>query len=212
MSDVVDTIGSHRLIAILRAETAELAVGLAHAAYDGGLRVIEITFTVPEAPKVINELDRELGDAIIGAGTVLDVASVKAAAKAGARFIVAPNIDPEVIETAKTAGVCVCPGGATPTEVAHARKLGADLVKVFPASFLGGPEYLRALLQPMPDLRLVPTGGIGPEDVVTYLRAGAFAVGVGSALFYRELATPADALAIAARARGLLERVGGATI
>jgi 2-dehydro-3-deoxyphosphogluconate aldolase/(4S)-4-hydroxy-2-oxoglutarate aldolase len=212
MSEVVDFIGQHRLIGIVRTDSPRVAEGSAHAAYEGGLRVLEITFSVPEAPGLITRLSSDLEDAIIGAGTVLDTTSVRAAIDAGARFIVAPNTDPEVIQAAQSAGVCVCPGAATPTEVAHARRLGADLIKIFPAFTLGGPDYIRALLQPLPELRLVPTGGVNPDDVVTYLRAGCFAVGLGGALFYRGIDTAADALAIAARARGLVERVQNSTI
>jgi 2-dehydro-3-deoxyphosphogluconate aldolase/(4S)-4-hydroxy-2-oxoglutarate aldolase len=126
---------------------------------------------------------------------------------AGARFIVAPNVDPDVVAAAKSAGVAVCPGAATPTEAAYAHRLGAEVIKIFPVSDLGGAEYIRTLLQPLPHLRLMPTGGVTPENMLDYLRAGAFAVGLGSALFYRELHTAADALAISARARAVVERV-----
>lgn len=212
MSETLDAIGKRRLIGIVRTDSAELAEGSARAAYEGGMRILEITFSVPEVPRLISRLSGDLEGAIIGAGTVLDTESARAAIDAGARFIVAPNLDPEVIQVAKSAGVCVCPGAATPTEVAYARRLGADLIKLFPAFTLGGPDYVRALLQPMPDLRLVPTGGVDPDEVVNYLRAGCFAVGLGSALFYRALDTAADALAITARARALVERVETADI
>lgn len=212
MSEIVDAIARHRLIGIVRADSAEAAEALARAAYDGGVRILEITFTVPDAPKVIASLSAGMEGATVGAGTVLDVGSARAALDQGAHFIVAPNVDPEVIAAAKAAGVCVCPGAATPTEAAYARRLGADLVKIFPASLLGGTGFVRALLQPMPDLRLVPSGGIGPDDVVGYLKAGAFAVGLGGGLFYRGIETATDALAIAARARALVERVQGFSV
>jgi 2-dehydro-3-deoxyphosphogluconate aldolase/(4S)-4-hydroxy-2-oxoglutarate aldolase len=212
MSEIVDAIGRHRLIGIVRTDSAGHAEASARAAYDGGMRILEITFSVPDAPKVIAELSASIADAVVGAGTVLDVASARAALEHGARFIVAPNVDPEVIAAGKAAGACVCPGAATATEVADARRLGADLIKIFPASLLGGPEFVRALLQPMPDLRLVPSGGITPDDVVAYLRAGAFAVGIGGGLFYRRPDRTGDTLAIAARARALVERVHGSAI
>ena len=198
MQERLSFIGQHKLIGIIRADSVEQALMAARAGHRGGLRLIEVTFSVPDAAKAISLVRDELPDCLIGAGTVLDVEQARLAADAGAQFVVAPDTNPEVVNLCKERGVLACPGAATPTEIRGALRLGADLVKVFPAGLLGGPAYLRALRQPLPEVRLVPTGGVSAENAADYLAAGAFAVAMGANIFSRE--------AIAAGDVGTIER------
>ena len=147
----------------------------------GGLKLIEITCTVPDYVKVIARIKEHEG-AVAGAGTVTDMERAKAVVEAGVKFVVAPNVDEEVIAFAKQAGCVVMPGAATPTEILRAWKLGADVVKVFPINALGGSSFLGLVKGPLPDVRLMPTGEIEMEQIDEYLRAGAFCVGVGEAI------------------------------
>jgi 2-dehydro-3-deoxyphosphogluconate aldolase/(4S)-4-hydroxy-2-oxoglutarate aldolase len=164
----------------------EAALMVARAAHRGGLRLIEVTFAVPEAAQVISILREELADSLVGAGTTLQASQARAAARAGAQFIVAPDTNPEVVKVARESSILVCPGAATPTEITTALRLGAQMVKLFPASLLGGPAYLRALRDVLPHARLVPTGGVTVANAAQYLAAHAFAVGMGGTLFKRE--------------------------
>lgn len=167
---------------VIRAESADQALKAVQAILAGGIPVIEITFTVPGAMEIIRELADSLGEqALLGAGTVLDPETAQGAISAGAEFIVAPNTNLQVIETTKQNGKVSIPGAFSPTEVAAAWQAGADLVKIFPASVLG-PVYLKDLHGPMPDVPLMPTGGIDLDNVADYLKAGAATVGVGSSL------------------------------
>jgi len=204
-----DFIGRHKLFAVIRTDSMELALMVARAAHRAGVRLIEVTFTVPEAAQVISMLREELTYSMIGAGTVLESEQAQAAAKAGAQFVFAPNTNPEVVRVAKDNGVLACPGTATPTEVANALRLGADIVKVFPAAWLGGPSYLRALRELLPDARLVPTGGVDATNAPQYLAAGALAVGMGSTMFRREHLQARDMEAVERAARECVAAVAG---
>jgi len=203
-------IGKHRLFGVIRTDSLEQALMAARAARRGGLRLIEVTFTVPEAAQVISLLREELTGCLIGAGTVLEIEQARAAAAAGAAFIFAPDANPEVVRAAKEAGVLACPGAATPTEITAAVRLGADLVKVFPAGLLGGPAYLRALREVLPGVRLVPTGGVDIGNAAEYLACGAFAVGMGAAMFPRQALAAGDLDAIERAAREAVASVRGA--
>lgn len=182
-NETLRRIGELGVVLVVRAESAEEALGGIRAVVEGGIRVVEITFTVPGAPSVIRDVKREMGDhVLLGAGTVLHPEDAEDAVDAGAKFLVAPNTDERVIGAAKRQGVPILPGAFTPTEIIRAWDLGADAVKIFPAN-AGGPPYLRALRGPLPHIPLVPTGGVDENTVGDFFRAGAFAVGAGGALF-----------------------------
>lgn len=171
------------VVPIVRAPSAAAAVALAEAVTAGGLKVLEIALTVPDAPRVIGQLADACGDEVLlGAGSVLDVAAARDCIAAGARFIVSPALKPDVVTHCHRHGLAVIPGALTPTEVAQAWAAGADLVKVFPVSALGGASYIRALKAPMPQLDLMPTGGVTLASLPEYFAAGAAVVGAGSEL------------------------------
>jgi 2-dehydro-3-deoxyphosphogluconate aldolase/(4S)-4-hydroxy-2-oxoglutarate aldolase len=170
------------LVAIVRASRGELLADVAEALLAGGVDVIEITFTVPRAERVVEEVARRLGDhVLLGAGTVLDPETARLALAAGAQFLVAPNVNPRVIQLAKRYEKLVFPGAFTPTEILTAWEAGADVVKVFPCDSVG-PAYIKALRGPFPQIRLMPTGGVTLETAAAFLRAGACALGVGGSL------------------------------
>ena len=182
-AEVIRRIEEGVIVPVIRAATPELALRAAHAILAGGISIFEITMTVPDAPAVIRTLARELGErALVGAGTVLSAAAAHQCVDAGAAFIVSPGLDPDTIVEAHARGVPALPGALTPTEVIAAWNLGADLVKIFPVSALGGASYLRALRGPLPQVKLLPTGGITAANAAEYLAAGAVALGIGSEL------------------------------
>jgi 2-dehydro-3-deoxyphosphogluconate aldolase/(4S)-4-hydroxy-2-oxoglutarate aldolase len=170
------------IVAVMRAPDGKLLVEVAQALRAGGVQVMEVTFTVPGAIRVLEKVADELGDSVlVGAGTVLDVETARAALLAGAEFIVSPSLDVEVIRMCRRYDKLVLPGALTATEVVRAWEAGADIVKIFPAD-LGGPNYLKALQGPLPHIRLMPTGGVNLQTAAEFLRAGACALGVGGAL------------------------------
>jgi len=176
----IETVG---VVPVIRAPSPELALLACEAILAGGISVFEITMTVPDAPAVIRALRTRLGGrALVGAGTVLDAADARACIEAGAEFIVSPGFDPATIAAAHDAGIAAMPGALTPTEVIAAWKAGADIVKIFPASALGGASYLKALKGPLPQVKLMPTGGVNVNTAKDFLAAGAVALGVGSEL------------------------------
>jgi 2-dehydro-3-deoxyphosphogluconate aldolase/(4S)-4-hydroxy-2-oxoglutarate aldolase len=170
------------LLAVVRGESQAAALEVVGALIEGNVLGIEITFTTPEAPRVMQELGEEYGNRILlGAGTVTTHEQVKRAAEAGATFLVSPGCDPELMPVMLETGLLVLPGALTPSEVMIARRLGAQAVKLFPGSS-GGPSYLKALSGPFPDIPFVPTGGVSLENIADWFAAGAFAVGAGGAL------------------------------
>ena len=180
------------IVAIIRAPSSEQLVNVARALYDGGIDVIEVTLTVPRALEIIAEVNKELGDKILlGAGSVLDAETARSAMLAGAEFIVSPVVNSGVISICKRYGKVVTPGAFTPTEVLSAWEAGADIVKVFPAD-IGGPSYLQAIHDPLPQVRLMPTGGVNLETLRDFVRAGACAVGLGSALVEKKAVLEGD--------------------
>ena len=180
------------IVAIIRASSGEQLVGVAEALYAGGIDVIEVTFTVPRVLEILADVREALGEKILlGAGTVLDPESARAAMLAGAEFIVCPNVDVDVIRMCRRYGKLVMPGALTPTEVVTAWEAGADIVKVFPAD-VGGPGYLKALAGPLPQVKLLPTGGVDLNTIGSFLDAGACAVGLGSALVEKEAVARGD--------------------
>jgi 2-dehydro-3-deoxyphosphogluconate aldolase/(4S)-4-hydroxy-2-oxoglutarate aldolase len=198
---ILDGILECGIAAVVRAESADLALKAIEAALEGGVNVIEVTFTVPGALEIIRTLAKTLGgDAILGAGTVLAPQTATDAIEAGARFIVSPCISIPVIEAAKLKGVPVFPGALTPTEVVTAWQSGADLVKIFPANVMG-PSYLKDLHGPLPQVKFMPTGGVGLDTAMDYLKAGAAALGVGGDLINKKLMAEGNFAEITARAR-----------
>lgn len=175
------------IIPVIRADTEATALRIAEALVAAGLGVIEITMTVPNAMSVMASAVKRFGaDAIIGAGTITTAAMAGEAVDCGCTFLVTPGVLPKVVTVARARGVPVICGALTPTEILAAHQAGADLVKVFPASAVGGPAYIRAVRGPLPHVGLVATGGVGLATVVPYFEAGVVAVGVGSELISRE--------------------------
>lgn len=204
---ILDGILECGIAAVVRAESADLAHKAIQAALEGGVNVIEVTFTVPGALEIIRDLAKTIGgDAILGAGTVLTPQTATDAIEAGARFIVSPCTSMAVIEAAKLKGVPVFPGALTPTEVVTAWQSGADLVKIFPANVVG-PSYLRDLHGPLPQVKFMPTGGVGLDTAMDYLKAGASALGVGGDLINKKLMAEGNFAEITARARKFREIV-----
>jgi 2-dehydro-3-deoxyphosphogluconate aldolase/(4S)-4-hydroxy-2-oxoglutarate aldolase len=180
--DTLTRVFNSGIVAVVRAPSGEKLVEVARALLSGGVEAIEIAFTVPGAHRVLEQVADRLGDEILlGAGTVLDPETARTALLAGAEFIVAPTVNLDVIRLCHRYDKAVMPGALTPTEVLSAWEAGADVVKVFPSD-LTGPRYLKALHGPLPQVRLMPTGGVNLETAADFLRAGAFALGVGGAL------------------------------
>ena len=180
---VFDRIVAEGLVPVIRVTSAAEAIDVADAIKVGGCSVIEITMSVPGAIDVIKELTKKYGDSIImGAGTILDPETGRAALLAGAQFIVAPTLNLELIRLAHRYSAVVIPGAMTPTEILTAWEAGADMVKVFPAAQLGGPEYIKALRGPMPQILYVPTGGVSLQNAGAFIKAGATALGAGGEL------------------------------
>lgn len=170
------------VIGIVRADSAERAVKLARQIWDAGVSVVEVALTTPGGLDAITELSRNIPEgAVLGAGTVLDASTARLAVLAGAQVLVTPTVVEDVIDVAKRYGVATVIGAATPTEMLRAQTLGADLVKVFPASNWT-TKALSDMLQALPQLRCVPTGGVTPESAADWISSGAVAVGLGSAL------------------------------
>jgi 2-dehydro-3-deoxyphosphogluconate aldolase/(4S)-4-hydroxy-2-oxoglutarate aldolase len=171
------------LIPVLRAQSAAESLQLADAIAAGGVPVLEVTMTVPGAIEVIRQIVEHSGDRIlVGAGTVMDPETARACMLAGAQFIVSPTLNLKTIEFCRRERVPVFPGAMTPTEIVTAWDAGADAVKVFPCSAVGGAKYLKALKAPLPQIALIPTGGVSLATAAEFLAAGAFALGVGGDL------------------------------
>ena len=182
MTDLLATLKANRILAVVRAPSAESAIRATEALVAGGITGIEITYSTPEAPRVIRELAARYGEQIyLGAGTVTTPEEAAKAAEAGARFLVSPGTRRELTVTMKATGLLVMTGALTPSEVMAAIEYGVDVVKIFPAS-LGGPAYLKSLRGPFPNVALMPTGGVTPENIGDWFAAGAVAVGAGGDL------------------------------
>ncbi|RVU55095.1 bifunctional 2-keto-4-hydroxyglutarate aldolase/2-keto-3-deoxy-6-phosphogluconate aldolase [Anaerosphaera multitolerans] len=170
------------IVAVIRGKDANEALEYSRACVEGGVNVLEITFTVPNAVDVLKELNYNLKDnALLGAGTVLDPITARLAIMNGAKFIVSPSFDEEVAKLCNLYQVPYMPGCMTPTEITNALKFGVDVIKVFPGSAFG-PRYFKDIHGPLPNVNLMPTGGVNVENVSEWIKNGAFAVGVGSSL------------------------------
>lgn len=182
-SEIARRIEVTGIIPIVRAPSAELGARAARAVLAAGIDVIEITMSVPNALDLLRELHGEIGNqVVIGAGTVLDPKTARDCIAAGAQFIVAPGFDADTVSACHALDKPCMPGALTPTEVITAWRAGADMVKVFPCSAVGGASYLRALKAPLPQIKLLPTGGVDVHTAADFIKAGASALGVGASV------------------------------
>lgn len=205
--DKLNLIRQTGVIAIMRASSSGQLIAAADAIREGGVRVIEVTMTTPGALGVIAEAAARYGDEVLfGAGTVLDPETARAAILAGAGFIVAPTLNLRVIEMGHRYGIPVLPGCATPTEALTAWEAGAELIKLFPAEF-GGPALVRAILAPLPQLELVPVGGVNLDNAAEFIRSGAAALGLGTALVNQKLLDAGDRVELTRRAAAFILEV-----
>jgi 2-dehydro-3-deoxyphosphogluconate aldolase/(4S)-4-hydroxy-2-oxoglutarate aldolase len=179
---IIEKLREIGLVPVLRAESEEQALGIASAIADGGVTVLEITMTVPGAIRVMSRLTKERPDILVGAGTVLDAETARMCMLEGAQFVVSPALNLKTIEMCHRYSIPVLPGALTPTEVVTAWQAGADVIKVFPASALGGAKYLKSLKAPLPQVEMIPTGGVSLATAKEFLEAGSFALGVGADL------------------------------
>ncbi len=170
------------VVPVLRAENEVQALAMAEAIADGGLTVMEVTMTVPGAIGLLRRLATKRPDVVMGAGTVLDPETARMCILEGAQFIVSPALNKQTVELCQRYSVAVLPGALTPTEVIAAWQCGGDVIKVFPAQAMGGPAYLKSLKSPLPQIDLIPTGGVSLSTAREFLEAGAFALGVGADL------------------------------
>jgi len=195
------------IVAVIRSESPDLLVDVAEALLAGGVEVMEVTFTVPRAARVIEKVADKLGSRILlGAGTVLDPETARAAFLVGAEFIVSPTVNVEVIQMCRRYSKLCMPGAFTPTEVITAWEAGADIVKIFPSDLVG-PKYLRLLHGPLPHVRLMPTGGVNLDTAAEFLAAGACALGVGSSLVDQKALAAGDMKKIESLARQFVAKV-----
>ena len=208
LEDFVKRLGDERATAIVRWHEQEGAAAAMEAAVRGGFQIVEFTMTTPGALELVREYSKREA-LVVGAGTVLTVQEAESAVEAGARFLVSPVVDEAVVEAAASLGVAAIPGAHTPTEMLRAHDAGAPLIKLFPAP-AGGPAWLRALLGPLPFLRVVPTNGVSAGNAGDWLNAGAFAVGFATALFDPDLLARGEFGAIEEAARHILGRVRAA--
>jgi 2-dehydro-3-deoxyphosphogluconate aldolase/(4S)-4-hydroxy-2-oxoglutarate aldolase len=181
-SEVIEKIKQTGVLPVIRADSATEAEQVIKAIKRGGITTIEITMTVPNATDLIAHLSKSDADILIGAGTVLDVETARKCVEAGAKFIISPALNVETIKFCNAREIVVMPGALTPTEVIAAWQAGADFVKVFPASAVGGANYLKSLKAPLPHIKLIPTGGVSLKNAADFFLAGAEAVGVGADL------------------------------
>jgi 2-dehydro-3-deoxyphosphogluconate aldolase/(4S)-4-hydroxy-2-oxoglutarate aldolase len=208
-TEILERIKSEKVIALIRADGPGSLLDCARALSAGGLNVIELTMTTPGAMELVAELSRKLPEVLIGLGTVLDAETARAGVAAGAKFIVTPALRPKVVRTCVQLGVPILSGALTPTEIAAADDLGADVIKIFPAEFFG-PAYIKSLRAVFPQVQFLPTGGVTVKTIAEFLRAGAFATAAGSALVDNASLKARDWAAITARAREFVQAAASA--
>jgi 2-dehydro-3-deoxyphosphogluconate aldolase/(4S)-4-hydroxy-2-oxoglutarate aldolase len=208
--DKVDTLNIIRetgVIAIMRAQSSDQLIAAADAIKKGGVKVIEVTMTTPGALGVIKEAKARYGsDVIFGAGSVLDAETGRAAILAGADFVVSPTLNLELVKLCNRYSIPTSPGCYTPTEIITGWEAGADFIKIFPASF-GGPSLIKALLAPLPQVRLIPVGGVNLDTAADFIAKGAAALGVGSSLVNQKLLDAGDLDELTRRATAFIEQV-----
>jgi 2-dehydro-3-deoxyphosphogluconate aldolase / (4S)-4-hydroxy-2-oxoglutarate aldolase len=209
--DVLRRIYEVGVVPVVRAASASEAIQVVEAIRAGGLAILEITMTVPGAVKVIEEIANRYGDEVlVGAGTVLDPKTARACILAGARFVVSPALNVQTIEFCRNSSVAVFPGALTPTEVVTAWQAGADAVKVFPCGAVGGAKYLASLKAPLPQIEMIPTGGVSLATAASFIAAGAFALGVGADLVDLKAMRSGEPERVAQAARAYIAAVAGA--
>lgn len=207
-AEVMQRLRNTGIIPVVRAESAEQAMRAVDAVKAGGVDIVEVTMTVPGAVQLIEQLAKRYGhEVLIGAGTVLDPETARECIRAGAQFIVSPALNEETIECCRASDIAVLPGALTPTEVVRAWTAGADAVKVFPAGAVGGASYLKSLKAPLPQIELVPTGGVSLKTAADFIKAGAMALGVGADLIDLTALREGREELITERARQFLEIV-----
>ncbi len=200
--EIIQRIKETKIIPVIRTDSADKARIIIEALVKGGIDVLEVTMTIPGAVDLIAELTNQYKEtAIIGAGTVLDKETAQKCIEAGAEFIVSPILNLETVFFCNQNEITVMPGALTPTEIYTAKKAGADMVKVFPVSAMGGATYIKAVKTVLPHVEIVPTGGVNLEDAVDYIKAGALAVGMGGEL------TKDKESVITKQARNLLNQI-----
>ncbi|HEX8566054.1 MAG TPA: bifunctional 2-keto-4-hydroxyglutarate aldolase/2-keto-3-deoxy-6-phosphogluconate aldolase [Pyrinomonadaceae bacterium] len=206
--EVIQKIVEIGLVPVIRASSEDEAMRVIDAILKGGISVLEITMTVPRAMKVMETLAERYGtDALIGAGTVLDAETARMCILSGAKFVISPALNLETIQLCKRYSITVMPGALTPTEVVTAWQAGADFVKVFPCSAMGGASYIKGLKAPLPQIELVPTGGVNLKTAADFIKAGSSALGVGADLVDVEAIRAGEASVVTERARQFLEIV-----
>ena len=210
-AEVMQRLRDTGIIPVVRAESAEQAMRAVDAVKAGGVEIVEVTMTVPGAVQLIEQLaDRYGHEALIGAGTVLDPQSARDCIQAGAQFIISPALNEATIDACRAKDIVVLPGALTPTEVFRAWAAGADAVKVFPAGAVGGASYLKSLKAPLPQIELVPTGGVSLKTAADFIKAGAMALGVGADLIDLAALRDGHEELITERARQFLDIVHAA--
>lgn len=203
-TDILNRLRAQKVVALIRADSADSLLDCARALQAGGLGAIELTMTTPGAIDMVAKVAKALPDALIGLGTVLDAETARAGVAAGAKFIVTPAVRPAVIAACRELQVPILSGALTPTEACNAWDAGADVIKIFPAEFFG-PAYIKSLKAPFPKMEFLPTGGVTPETIGDFLKAGAFATAAGSALVTPAALKARDWAAITARAKQFVE-------
>lgn len=207
-SQVLDRIRSVGIIPVVRASSGEEALQAVEAIKAGGLPVLEITMTVPGAVRIIETIAERFGDEVlVGAGTVLDADAARDCVSAGAKFIVSPALNLETIAFCRQVNCAVMPGALTPTEIVQAWSAGADFVKVFPCGAMGGASYIKSLRAPLPQIELVPTGGVSLTTAGSFIEAGAVAIGVGADLVDLKAIRAGDSEKVTEMTRAYLEAV-----
>lgn len=206
-AQVLDVFRSQRLVSVIRAGSPEAALGAARAVIRGGIRLVEVTYSVPDAPAVMRALtDEAPAGVLIGAGTVLTRAEGVAAVGAGARFLIAPNISDDAAAVARETGTFYCPGAYTTNEILRAMAMGAHLVKVYPVGVAGGPDYIKVIRDPLPNIPMLAAGGTNLDNIVPFYAAGCIACGIGGAMADPALAMAGRFDEIESRARAFVTR------
>lgn len=207
-SEVIQWIKDVGLVPVVRASSANEAIAVIEAIKEGGVTVLEITMTVPNAVDVIKEVSSKYGnEVLVGAGTVLDSETARTCILAGAKFVVSPALNVETIAMCRRYSIAVMPGALTPTEVVTAWTAGADFVKIFPASAMGGASYIKNLKAPLPQIEMIPTGGVSLTTATDFIKAGSSALGVGTDLVDVKALREGQANLITERAKQFLEIV-----
>lgn len=211
IEEVIQKIEQIGIIPVVRAASVDEANRAIEAICAGGIPVVEITMTVPNAVTVIRELEKERGkDVLIGAGTVTNAHQAEECIKAGAQFLVSPGLSVQVLQTAKANDILAIPGALTPTELMNAHENGARLIKIFPCGNVGGAKYLKSLKAPFPHAHLIPTGGVNLATAADFIAAGAFALGVGADLVDPVALREGNLQKITSAARDLVSAVASA--